>query len=438
MIKNINVAIMFLLLPLILNNQAMARGVNKYWYQLPEEQEINSSPFETDKSLANLSDSLDSIDKTLDILTEAHKSVLETNEKIGGKEEASWQFVGFKTNIGLSLSGKLGPLSWGGAKAIVLEWSRRTKKSNKIKLLEENEEAPLTINFSSTSTMEDINKQMGPVIRLLVRSGKVNDESNLRKNLFEKGLKFFELARVMGTTQKTQWYPGKMWLDLKIKASGSISALSVGGSTRVRLQLVKLQKAGTSTKEVIASNETQKKMQTLLTALAEDISAAEKKRRSKSKFVIKAFRVGLSMSASGTIGVAKGGITFNPMVFFFKHTEEIKPKKIDEKTTLPLIVKTNLEVAEKYAKKVGISYNKSFEDEGIFQVKRKRLRKGFRKAIKFGQKMAVKISKRENPQSKFGVKVIKSNYKISVGGSAGVVNVGATPSFMIRFVNPNF
>ena len=415
--------------------------VDKSWFQLPEESVGNSKVIfnKVNKSTSSLDDF-----SSLESIVSAHENALGLPTRNDEKGFSNWYLKGFETNLALSLSGKLGPLAWGGGKAIVLEWYRKNQLGSQ-KDLEEKilYNSPAETNFSENSTPVAIETQLEPVIKALVYSGKVQNEQKLRKNLMEVGIKFLSAAKGLGTIGKTQWFPGKIWADISVSASGNIGVAAIGSNITVRLQFVRLSKQSDGINKPFDQNlnDSQLRTRQLLTGLAHDMSVAVEKAEKKknSVYKIKAMRVGLGMNAGGEVALVKGAVDFKLMVFYFRNEKTVKfNTELTHNEVTPLIVTNNLSQTEGYADQVGIIYKKIDNVKTVFNVPRKKLRKGLEKAIKFGHKFSNKLTKSKNKNSKWGVKVIKSVYKISVGGSLGVANVSANPTFMFLFVNTEF
>jgi len=417
------------MLNLSLVGSVFASTLNSSWHTLPEEKGYSES---ADKAGSN--DNLESIDAFLDTYTSTHHEVLEEQAQFSTEKSSGWKVKRVRTWLGLGASGKIGPVGFGGSKTVKIDWE--PKKKNKANEVEEENYSDIVLNEDSTES--DVNAQLEPVIKNLVKSGKVKNEAELRRNLRAKAAEFHEYSKGMYTYGDYVWYAKKLRLDLSISASGKVKTfvVKVGGDVRVRLEWVRLKTKSESDKANARKSFIAKSTSSLLNSLAQDFTAATVKTTGKYGFHLSEIKVCLSMSASGKVVVAsvKGGI--NPCVYFGRHRTAAADKanlEIDKKATFPLSVENSDGVFD-YANKNKIAYEKG-NKKSVFKVNRKKFRRGIKKAYKFGMKFAKKVTKKRYKRSSWGIKAVKPGYKLSVSGSVGVAKLSASPEIELVFKN---
>lgn len=386
-----------LIYALLTSSLSFSAGLPGEWY-FGENQKSNenSEEYNLDQSLENLHDS------GTHAVTKA--------EVEGG----DWYLDQMKTILGLTVKGKLGVKSWGGKKAIELVWKKRSSK----KLLEENESNIPTVDFSKSTMERDALHELEPFINSLVESGKVDDEKNLRANLASKVTDFFQMAQGVESSDQYGWSPHKIRLDLSISADGSVSGLfvKVGGDIRIRFewtkQTSKTKKNGTAEGSVTAQ------IKTLVNGLAQEIEKSIEEEPTAKMLNLKEFKVGVGVSVGGKVGVAKASASIVTHVYF-KKTKKISDKKQDEVTGIAFL-----------------SDDKS--NEGLKTVSNERVRKGFKKAIRFAHYFQKKLDKKKYEKSSWAVHTIKPSFTFDLSGDVGVVTLKGLATFELAYINNKF
>ena len=424
------------LLPLVMVGSAFANTLNPYWHQLPEEQ--------TSSDKAVYSDSLDSIDNVLGAIVDGNREALdsvENNTDKAARRKSKWYLGGMETNLGLGLSGSIGVIGFGGTKTVKLKWARL----NLDKSVTTEEAVDHNITVSEATTKDQLDREFNVIADTLVKSGKVKDEAELKKNLQAVGRDFYEHAKGMKLNTRSVWYPSKLRLDISVGASGKINPVFVklGGDVRIRLEWVRLMTKSSSDKGLMdkLNSKISKSMNKLMKDLSEDITSSVEGKRDFYDFSLSKVKVGLGLSIEGKVVVAKLKGELHPQVFFSRQVVSTSDKAL---VSFPLngdetmgMKADNAENVLKYAKTAGVSFDKGIK-ESIFKMKRRRVRKGLKKAYKFAKKFAKKVSKRKKKKnSKWVIKEIESAYKFSISGSAGVVKLKAEPNFALFFKNNN-
>jgi hypothetical protein len=435
------------LMSLSLAGSALAANLNPYWHMLPEDAGYQKS---MNKS-AN--DDLDSIDSFLNTFVGTHNEILEEQKDFSSdKKEGGWKFKGFETSLGMGLSGKIGIIGFGGSKTVALGWKRKsTKKSNE---LSDDSNAEFGVQINEDSTKQDLYAQIDPVVENLVKTKRVTNGEEARKNLKKAADEFYEYAKGMYTYGDYVWYTSKLRLDLVVGASGKVSPffVKVGAEVRVRLEWGRIMEKANSDKGLrewrarrAARRAERRAKRTafakdtagLMTALAQDFTKSlEGKKSAQYGFALKEIKVCLAMSAEGKILVAKVKGKVGPCVYFKRHRTKMADKAnlvVDKDATINAGA-SNSDRLFDYANKTGITYKKGLKSS-VFKINRKRFRKGIHKAHKFGMKFAKKVTKRRYKRSKWGIQYIKAAYKLSISGSVGPAKLAVEPEMEMKFVN---
>ncbi|MCO4795055.1 MAG: hypothetical protein KC493_15165 [Bacteriovoracaceae bacterium] len=382
----------------LLSTSLNAEGLPSQWYfgeETKSNNEKSSDPYDIDKSLESLHDAQ----------THALKKV--------DSEKSGWYLAGMKTILGLTLKGKLGIKSWGGKKAIELNWKKRDSKKG----LEETENNVDTFNFSEYKSSEDALTEIEPFISSLVESGKVNDEKSLRNNLRSKINEFYQVAKGAESAAPQAYRPHKIRLDLTVGADGSVNGLfvKVGGDIRLRFEWSRknfYQKESETLKSKIT-----KQTEKLLNGLASEIGKAIEEEPAAKTLKLKEFKVGVGVSVSGSVGVAKVSASIVPQVYFKKVTllEKAEEVSVEE---IPFLTD-----------------DKSNELKFVSST---RIRKGFKKSIRFAEYFQKKFNKKKYRKSKWAVHTIKPSYTFDLSGDVGVVSLKGLATFELAYVNNKF
>ncbi len=383
------------LIALIMSFNALSAGLPSEWY-FGEETKSNKEEklnYDLDKSLHSL-----------------HNAQTHALEKAEG-EKQGWYLDHMKTILGLTLKGKLGIKSWGGKKGIELIWKKRSANKELVEI-EENVE---TFDISETKSVNDALAGLDPFINSLVESGKVKDAGNLRNQLSDKVQKFYEVAKGAESSAPQAYRPYKIRLDLSVAADGSVNGLfvKVGGDVRIRLEWTR--------KNFYQKNNElssiAQKAQTVLNGLASEIGKSIEEEPAAKALTLKEFKVGVGVTVSGNVGVAKASASIVPQVYFKKVSllEKSMEVQVEE---IPFITD-----------------DKSNE---LKLVSSTRVRKGFKKSLKFAEYFQKKFSKKEYKEGSWAVHTIKPSFSFDLSGDVGVVTLAGTAIFELAYVNNNF
>jgi hypothetical protein len=387
---------LMILVTFIFSFNALSAGMPSEWYFGSDNKENTET-----KSNYDLDESMDSL----------HQAQTYALEKAEG-EKSSWYLDHMKTILGLTLKGKLGIKSWGGKKGIELIWKKRSASKN----LEEVDSEKNTFDLSEFKSSENAMQGIEPFINSLVESGKVKNADNLRAQLSQKVQTFFEVAKGAEAAAVQAYRPHKIRLDLSISADGSVNGLfvKVGGDVRIRLEWSRKTFYQKSNKDL---GSVAQKTQSLLNGLASEIAKSIEEEPAAKSLKLKEFKVGIGVSVSGNVGVAKASASVVPQVYFKKVTLVEKVEEIHV-TEIPFLTD-----------------DKSNE---VKMISSNRVRKGFKKSLRFAEYFQKKFSKKKYKESTWAVHTIKPSFTFDLSGDVGVVTLKGIAVFELAYLNNNF
>lgn len=400
-----NAKLLYAFLPLyFLSESIFAKEgyLDPYWFNEHYEKAIHK-------------DNLDSIDGFLTDYIASHESIGREEEK--ATKNFSWGFSGFQTSLALGLSGKLGLFSWGGTKTFEIDWSRK-KKKNRIE-----EDGKNVMPFDETTTEEEINSNVHFIMEKISKSGRVQNEKKLTKELQKILQNFHFLGESLSSLSFRGWSAQKLRLDLGILANGKIvfgALVKLGGEIRLRLEW----KRSPSWKTKVVSSP-----QKELKAFFEDIGLllfSSLPPLKNKRFSLDSVEIGIRINVKGNIAIAELGGYTTPSIFFKKTADHNKIMSLHEgllEGDLPIIISEGLE-------KSLFSHKEHF-----FNFKKRRIQKGLKKAFKFSHQFMEKIGSKVNPKGQWKIEKIKTQYKFSLGGSLGPVKISGRPHLAFYFKN---
>jgi len=190
----------------------------KNWYEL-NNSEINLK-FKTKLS------KLEKFGTYLTGLYDTQEDVLKGLDQQDLNNTSSWKFSAYRTDLVLSSSGLLGFSSLTGKSVAELFWTR--VKKNK-KLMQE-PKALNSIELNNLLSEKDLEKQLGPIIKIAISSGKVKDEKKMRESLMKKAKEIHAIMGALTPQIDSNWVPFKFRIDLSFGVSGNLlSVTNLGG-----------------------------------------------------------------------------------------------------------------------------------------------------------------------------------------------------------------
>ncbi|MGZ3808929.1 MAG: hypothetical protein ACXVCE_12655, partial [Bacteriovorax sp.] len=334
-----------------------------------------------------------------------------------------WRLDAIKTTLGLTLEGKMGVKSWAGEKAIELTWKKRTNKN-----AEEDEDdfRAGTVNFQGIRGAHDLQKSMDQLASGLAAKGKVRDALLLKRNLMKKALLFQEMIKGAEASEVSPWMPYKIRLDLSVSADGTVSpVMNAGGNIRMRFVW---SKSGTEGKEKSVLGKVAESSRTLLNNLAEQMAVAIKEEPASKKLTIENFNVSIGVSLSGNVGVAEASGEIVTQVFFRPFEESESGEKVLRSNAL---IKTNSAIPF-------LRNNHNNFLEQVTFIDGTKIRKGFKKAVRFAEYFQKKLEKEKYKKSDWAVSEISPSFTFGLSGDVGLATLEGTAGLEIEFHNAHF
>ncbi len=402
---------------------------------------------------------LDSIDNFISNVTESELDALDSVsfpiDKAEGK--AKWYFAGAQTAVALGFSGKIGLLTFGGTKALEVNWERK-KPEPKDKSNEEEESSSVeTIVVNEGTSKADLQKELEPFIRSVVDSKKVTDENTLRKEIKEVSGNFLAYAKGMNAAPTSyKFVPVKIRLEFNVEGSGKIitSIPVVTGKisvpVKLRLEFIRVMpkdapapttapKSDEQNVFTAGMTETEKKIATqtksLIEKLSQEVTLAYSEQvkdgdMEKKGVELKFIEVGLGFGVEGKIGLASFKANVIPSIFFGKQASNATGR-------VPLIDKSTDEES------ILVLMDEQSSDKGLIDramnLKRRQVRKGMKKSIDFAMKFAEKIQRKADAKkaSNWKFKDMESKYNFSLAGTVGPVKLVGLPHFILHIASLN-
>ncbi len=359
------------------------------------------------------------LQETIDAITSAQTEVLE-NEEASNKLNA-FKFSGIKTVLALGLSGKIGLKSWGGAKAVELNWARKT--NSKIDLQENNN----LVTLKGDLTDNDWHQVLTKVSKNFEAEGLIEGSEGFTKHLEKETAVFRELIKGANEVNHKKFKTSKLRLDLNFGFSHSVTGffIKAGGDLRLRFEWAPV--AGASKGNKGLPSKVQKQMKELLEKMgpllvdAMDEEYSTNKSNFHDKYKLKEFKLAVSTSIEGDLGFTKGSQGIAAHVYFKPVSHKENAEKLDGDINF---------VAESEDKIW------PFKKKKVVKLSKRKIKKGIKKAIRFGHYFGEKIKDKRG--SSWGVKVLKTSYTFSLKGKTGVVTIKGAPTVEIAYVNTEF
>lgn len=436
------------------------------WYQNPEDNSADAShsffptlPWTKKGKMEKLVKSIYEVNlSSVELTSEKQSSLTENQNKI--PNWTPWHLEAFTTELSVVGSGLIGILTGKGTATAMAYWRRHganVVSSPKSMIDSETDSLP-TANIETVYDEKSLKKEIEPIIRSALGTGKIKDEFSFRQNVELAAVDFFNLVNGLRVAPGFKWWVSGARIEFSVSASGKLTAAaplaSVGGDVRVRFDWKRLaQKNG---KKVVRfrsarseafgfaahqfSNKLQGNLQDLVTNLAEDLSLSFEDDFEMKGFKPYAFRVGLGFSASGDVGVAKSSAS---SVISLSFSQDVRdPAKaavrfVSHSSPLLLIEEkpseSHLQFAANNFIPVTLEANRA---HAVYSVDRENFRKGLRKAVKMSN-FFISAGKKARSE-KWRLYQMKTGLEFSITGSVGLAKYSGVSTAEIAFYNMNF
>jgi hypothetical protein len=392
-----------LIFTLILSFNAYAT-LSSDWYDLEG----------TQKSLGDEAE----LQETIDAITNAGAAALEYEE--GSDKFFGYKLSGIKTVLALGLSGKIGLKSWGGSKAVELNWARKTNKS-------ETASKDNIVSLKGDLSDQDWNKVLTEVSENFESEGLIEGSDAFTKHLEKETATFRELIKGANDVNHKKFKASKLRLDLNFGFSNSVTGffIKAGGDLRIRFEWTPIARKSSPDKKL--PSKLQKQMKELLEKMgpilvdAMDEEYSSNKSNFHDKYKLKEFKLAVSTSIEGDLGFTKGSQGIAAHVYFRPIAHKQEAENVDGSISFSVDTEDKIW---------------PFKKKKIVKLSKRKIKKGIKKAIRFGHYFGNKINNKK--ESKWAVKVLKTSYAFSLKGKSGVVTIKGSPSVEIAYTNTEF
>ncbi len=464
------------------------------WYQLPENQITQDSGSTTSSMMQSFDDSNnpqaeENLAPQVDKLFETNGEILDqtVNDNLAKDQNSStkanrpsdwvpWHPEFFWAELGVSAQGILGGLILKGTPTVTTIWRRQYPLANPTptptstsasasKPFEElsippTDSASASISVTGDTSIQDLEKQIDPLVAAAAATGKVKDKSTFKANVLSTVQDFQVLARALEGEHETKWWVSRFRMDFTFGASGKVTpTFTAEGEARFRIEWHRIMKKNsTSTKPVkmLAQNTAlTSNLEKFIQNTAQDLEEVSFEPIQKFGYKPFSFRVGVGFAASGDVGIAKVSGSAVGQVYF---SQDVAKPKVNPKTQKPVAKALNDSSSETvnligdlksndyraYAHSKGIPYDVQSFDGGnnqrleqiVFKVNRKNFRKGLKSAAKFGSFFAKRASKAHLGNWK--IFELRTSFDTSISGTTALATVGGVATTEINFYNQDF
>jgi hypothetical protein len=380
------------------------------------------------------------------------------------RDETPWHLEAFTTELAVYASGLVGALTLKGQPAVQVYWKKQGPKPTPqpLAINPNQDEDVITYNLSEDVSDESLVKELEPMVKAALVSGKISDEADFRGQVTQAAKEFRFLVSGLNTTSATQWWLSTFRFDLIVGASGKLlpaPVLTTGGDLRLRFDWARMKRSVPShihalkpSGPYILTNYLDKARQDLqdfMVGMEKDLDYAFAATPVTEGLKAYGFKIALGITAKGNLGAVKGSASaFGHLVF----SNPVKAPKTypmpkanllamdaeaDQLPPLYIIERNAPEHHIQYATTNMIPHKIDDNKDAYFKVDRKAFRKGLMKAVKIGQWFA-KTGKKAAEKRKWKMYQLKSSFDLSISGNIELVSIGGTVSAEMSFYNMNF
>lgn len=341
----------------------------------------------------------------------------------GEPGEAPWHLSNFVTEFGVTVQGVFGNLVSDGGSAVKGIWKKQKQNAKK--------EQDASIYSIQWNTQESPSDQLEPVIRSVLKAGLIRKEDVFRRNLDQAAGRFQKIVRILEATppMNSDWEVSRFALILAVDASGMVSpAVSVGGELLIRLDWDRPKIPPAFHQKFLTTplTEQERNFVQVVHTLGNQMSTAQHQLDELEGHGVNLehFHVGVSIGASGNIGlVSLGGIVDG--MLYYSHPGEIetiqlqsvRSNTLDLNSDIPMIRAQNSEAPLK--------------KEDTFLIRPEAFQKGLKRALKMGSYFA-RMGVASN-SSEWILDEIETEFEVALSGSIGLVTVESEAHLAFEF-----
>lgn len=437
---------------------AFAGNTPSSWYQLPEDKVTHESDvnFVETESSSTLEENIDAIFQADQVaLNRGIKgySVSETPNFVSKpKDWVPWRAEIFMTDLSLSAGGLLGVLTTKGTATVRAYWRKQYPRQQEYVNPDDLLEAKGAIHFSQYSTPTDIKRQIAEAINIGVQAKKIIDTPLLRTELFKAAEDFQALAFTLDSTPSDKpWWVQRFRVDFTVDGSGHVNpAVVVGGEVRFRFEWHRIKKASSAKSKIqpqpSAVNKilNQTELQKFVKNMSEDIEEAFPYAPDMD-FQAHTMRMGIGISAKGTIGVVKGSAGVVGQIYFTRDvkrpTKNLPQPKFADSNEPVIIIERNppanhILFAEARGSHFELNETTDHIKEAVYKVNRKNFRKGLKKAAKISKFFIDRAAKQKGPGWK--IFELRTGFDASISGELDMAVIQGAVTAQVNFFNQKF
>lgn len=412
------------------------------WSLLPEDGGAKTSdPLiteETDRLIEeNLTEDVDQMLVSTGNALDESGTPPELKTAVASNKTLPWHLEYFMSDLAFSVQGKLGFLLK-GASAVTLHWRRQGQTTPL---------ATETLSAFSGATLDPssalFESQIEPFIQTAILSGKVRKESEtvFRENITVAAGNFRKLISGVQQNPGVGWWPSRLRFDFLVDVSGKVLPVLVSGADlRLRFEWFRIMKPVSSGMTPLANEEKANLIKDFIVAMAEDVAEVADSFPNLNGYKAHSFRVGLGMTAKGSVGIAKASTSAVGQIYFSRDVNKPKVRPVPHVETFNLIEEAPSQKHLHYATSNGIAFRRVTPDgAAVYQMNRGRFRKGLVRAAR----MASFFTRRASRLSVRAWKIyeLKTAFDVSMTGAfafSPVTNLGGFGTTEISFYNERF
>lgn len=408
------------------------------WYLLPE----NASAEKKMSHFSLLEPVPQETTQSLDLMLQTHTRAwdqLANHNRLSllsraGDDAMPWHLEFLALDLGVTVQGALGVMFLKGSAMMSLYWRRHAEPTPHRNV--ELEETSADLVLENGIDPKELQKRIEPIVKSVLATGRVHNEENFRKNLWDTAYRFNVLSQVLAENSGKEWVPARLRLDLQVEASGMVApALSVGGGVKIRFDWFPTHRMTTQTKWVQEkrARDIAKNFEEFLKSLLKEVDGAKfNPNAAPAGMPLTTLMISLGISVSGKFGVASAGATLTGNLYL-RPRKSSDPAFVLNKNIRPLQVIGGEATPEinRYVEKQGIRMTREKDGSSVYFLPDGAFQKGLDRAYEMGTYFAEHAKASEG--KKFDLDSLRVQFALSVGGTAGVVTISGTGALQLVF-----
>ena len=412
------------------------------WYMLPEE--VDDKNYDGTEWEEPDEDFEDEVDDLFEAQGDSYDRLLEESQ-FANKALSDWELWVIRSQLAVSAGGSIGVLALKGQVATEIRWFK--KSALKSAEADVPFEEPVAASFAWDTPQSSIDSTLEKIATTAYRSGKVKNRTLMLKGLKDGVAKARAMIHAVPDTSVYEWSPYRFRLRFSFAASGqAVSFLEVGGTVTVRFDFEVRpsqfnKDKSYSPRDILAADSFAR----LVKSFSEDMGVFVQREPFGTSWKVKNFQVIIGQAASGSVGVAKlKGVVSGRLYFKRNRVNRVKVLMPDlpENATFDYLTDDSEKSLSNFAqlnniKRSPVSFDGPIPKSGsIYKIDRSRFRKGLIKAEKMARFFTKRASK--NKQEYWKLKELRTEFKLSLGGSVGIAKLTGFGEIRVEYNNVNW